>query len=289
MKNSGYLMGIIGGCILINIASGMYDTHAGCFMQQDPLGIQPAADQIVNSFSPESQYADGLNLYQHVFSLPTMRIDAYGLWGEEVHYQKTEVWARTRNGMLLWASRMLAWADNYIDQDFLTSPTPGSLHWHFNVPHGFDFVWGPTDTRYRLAERRFDSAISLCKQASESGNKHLISQAVVQLGGGLHPLQDWVAHGSWDPSRTKEHFSPIHPKNTDNPRMDFRFYGDGILRDWADIGGDPDPKGHDYFMPGFQRINGTRMMTLTYLERFKHTCSRACYCEIYDRDSSSRK
>ena len=56
-----------------------YDTHAGRFMQQDPLGIQPAANAQINPFKPEKQYTDGMNIYEYVGDGPISSNDSLGL------------------------------------------------------------------------------------------------------------------------------------------------------------------------------------------------------------------
>jgi RHS repeat-associated protein len=55
-----------------------YDPDTGRFMQRDPLGVNPAGRKL-NSFKPRQQYADGMNVYEYVASIPTILSDPYGL------------------------------------------------------------------------------------------------------------------------------------------------------------------------------------------------------------------
>jgi len=55
-----------------------YDHYAGRFLQNDPLGINPAGREY-NRFDILTQYADGLNLYQYVKSNPVTNSDPMGL------------------------------------------------------------------------------------------------------------------------------------------------------------------------------------------------------------------
>jgi len=55
-----------------------YDTYAGRFLQNDPLGTNPASPEH-NRFDILNQYADGVNFYQYVQSNPVTSVDSYGL------------------------------------------------------------------------------------------------------------------------------------------------------------------------------------------------------------------
>jgi RHS repeat-associated protein len=54
------------------------DPFTGRFLQQDPIGIDPAGGK-ENSFSLQKLYYDGMNLYQYLNSGPVVSIDPFGL------------------------------------------------------------------------------------------------------------------------------------------------------------------------------------------------------------------
>ncbi len=55
-----------------------YDTYTARFLQQDPLGSNPAGGRI-NRFRGYEQYSDGISLYEYVASNPIAYLDPYGL------------------------------------------------------------------------------------------------------------------------------------------------------------------------------------------------------------------
>lgn len=71
---------VMSGCLFLSSFSfGMYNPEVGRFMQHDPHGINPAGGKN-NAFYFENQYADGVNIYQYVYSNPLHGGDAYGLY-----------------------------------------------------------------------------------------------------------------------------------------------------------------------------------------------------------------
>jgi len=114
-------------------------------------------------------------------------------------------------------------------------------------------------------------------------NLWYVLRALEHLGKALHPVQDWVAHGTWDPTWMPWPLPNwrIHPDGTDDWRKDFRHAPDGILRDYErDLGEKkPDPQ----FVAGLQRIKRTEQLTLLYLNRFKQALDEGgyCYCRLY--------
>jgi len=57
-----------------------YDPHTGRFLTHDPLGITPNGELAANRFEAQAQYANGLNVYEYVRSMPLTRRDPFGLW-----------------------------------------------------------------------------------------------------------------------------------------------------------------------------------------------------------------
>ncbi|AQT68440.1 RHS repeat-associated core domain protein [Anaerohalosphaera lusitana] len=55
-----------------------YDPQMGRFLQQDPWGMDPAANS-TRYFNPRSQYKDSNNVYQYVKSWPVISVDPSGL------------------------------------------------------------------------------------------------------------------------------------------------------------------------------------------------------------------
>jgi RHS repeat-associated protein len=55
-----------------------YDPQTGRFMQQDPLGINPAGRK-QNPFKPTKQYIDGMNVFSYAINNSIINSDPYGL------------------------------------------------------------------------------------------------------------------------------------------------------------------------------------------------------------------
>jgi RHS repeat-associated protein len=259
-----------------------YEYSTGRWLQQDPLGIVPNDNSQINSFEIFNQYERSLNLYEFISSNPVKAMDPYGLWESDVHYDQTKKWARFDNLMSPSAAEKVAFYDNYVDTWKNPVTTDKEvLSWHFSMPHDPELYWGPTDSRFNHSEDQIEKAIELCKSAAGEGSqkqKELVGKALEELGKGLHPLQDWAAHGTWIPLSTKYHILPFHPGGTDDKTLIFKHSGDGFLRDWADLGEVPKKP---YFTHGFARYNETKNMTLDYLNSFKRECSAPCKCFIY--------
>ena len=272
-----------GNLRVYNYRHRYYDMYTGRFLQHDPLGIVPNP-QKPNRFDIIGQYTDGMDLYEYATSEPTTDIDSYGLWGKDVHNTATVRWARTKNGMLKWAANRVGYYDNYVDTKFNPVTQPENRHWHFSIPHDPNLTWGPSDSRYNHSQGLLTSAINLCKGPSKLTcdlKKALTRKSLMWLGMGLHPLQDWVAHGTWYPFANDYHTWPGHPGYTDNKHYDFAHSPDRILRDWQDLGGKPNKP---WFVTDLSRYKKTREMTLEYLSEYKTQIKGTyCYCPVYVR------
>ncbi len=309
-------------CLLAatNAVLAGYDPVTGRFQQQDPVGTGPrvvftdSGPKFVGLMGPTppspqihnaggvvsngnqgidsatrnfevSQYADSMNLYEYVSSNPLMLVDPYGLWGSDTHQTRTYSWAANDNRMKGWAAEQVAISDDNVDPPYLKWPfhtTSANLSWHFDIPHNATPNWGTSDSRYVHAERELTTAINICGQAKVDCSAARL--AVTHLGMALHPVQDWFAHGTWDPTWKSALNWRAHPPETDDADKDYRHSPDRILRDPVRDGLPAHPA--PLFQTGSTRIIGTKHRTLEYLARFKNSLNKqgVCYCMIYGRE-----
>ena len=68
-----------GNLRIYNYRHRYYDMYTGRLLQDDPLGINPGGG-MMNPFSADLQYTNGLNLYEYVGSNPIIYVDPLGLW-----------------------------------------------------------------------------------------------------------------------------------------------------------------------------------------------------------------
>jgi RHS repeat-associated protein len=276
-----------------------YDTHAGRFMQQDPLGIQPVTDVKINPFVPGKQYSDGMNVYQYLASGPVHRIDPFGLWGSNVHYELTAWWAY-QEGYSYNAATAIGAADNGVDglNRGGTGPVPwGEQSYHFNRN-----LNGGTDSRIEHWLRHYQEAVRLCCKAIDRP-----VPAAEQLGTSQHPRQDWVAHADYA-MKNKGNIWVVH--NSNSPQ---KTYGDpGSYPDDInlDVVGSPDGRATSnfivdklvvlegdtpygpivitysdfaYYEPGTKRITMTENITRSDLAAFLRYVKEqgGCKCKKY--------
>lgn len=146
-----------------------------------------------------------LNTYAYGLNNPYRYVDPDGLWGEEVHLNRTETWAIAA-GVPPSDAKTIAYGNNSTDGGLFGtmgvgfSPIAGDQSRHFNTHNS------GCDSREIWANRQFDLAVSLYKD----GRTVL---AISVLGRGLHSLQDKFAHRDWDTGSLG--FSP-HPAWYDN-------------------------------------------------------------------------
>ena len=257
-----------------------YDYYTGRWLSHDTFAITT----ILNDFSifePAKQYSDSVNLYQYARSQPTKLLDPKGFWGSAVHYGETKKLAiSSEHWMYYWAADIVGRADLNVDPFVLFWPfhtTSKNLSWHFDIPHDATLSWGSSDSRYVHAEEELLKAIN--KFWKKEITDKDISEALEHLGTALHPVQDWVTHGTWDPTWNNWFNWRGHPKGSDSWDEDFDSEVDGILRDYERDG--IDKKGN--FDEGTIRQKRTQEMTLEYLNKFKRTIPKhgKCYCRIY--------
>jgi RHS repeat-associated protein len=241
---------------LYHVRNRYYHPALGRWISRDPLGYLP-----------------GTNRYAYLHNAPNSRTDPQGTWGDDIHLTATEVWARTVGVREDYAFR-IAHADSEVD------PHPWTLHdlfdeeelsWHFDVPPQPDPVWREPDSRYMVSEDELDSAVSLCVLIWDSPEfewEFIAHTAAFALGQSLHPLQDFYAHGSWNPVAPhpfwRNFLSGGHP--TDNPRWDWGGSPDRLLRrqDYYDS-----VNGDDLWIQGPTRYNRTQEHTRRQILDFK--------------------
>jgi len=151
--------------------------------------------------------------YRYALNRPVLLIDPEGLWCmNAVHFRQTLQWApsvRARRSGRTWRpthaeALLMARMSRQVDVAHPTYPHRiGNMRWHFN------WMWGP-DERQQLATQYKQAAIALGQF------RHLCLLSAMELGIGLHPLQDTFSH---DDATPWEHF-PLYHRKMDNPNWD---------------------------------------------------------------------
>lgn len=247
-----------------------YDPQHGRFLQRDPLGVDARVEWTEISGGPtilvlskrEKQYQDGMNLYEYVNSSPIMKGDPRGLYGRETHVDLTVRIAESALvGFQPDFARVLGDAD--IGIDGFIGPSGWllwGLDWHFDIDTEGGSIpsrWDAGDSRHRHAQEQMEIAVRLCAQEGR------VEAAVRQLGRGLHPIQDFYAHGNW---RVWFFPSPIplaHPAWYDNPNFDGHGPGGIPIQDPDDVWTDENDA-----IRGTTRYDTMTRHTGDYLQRF---------------------
>ena len=128
-----------------------------------------------------------LNINIYCNNNPLNNIDKLGLWGEDVHKDATKRWMR-QQGYLSDAADVVAEADNNVDsvvEGLGPWPYLGSQDYHFNRSNS------GRDTRLIHFDEHMKNAKSYCNKFKGQRDHQKAAQ---ELGTGLHPLQDWIAH-----------------------------------------------------------------------------------------------
>ena len=231
-------------------------------------------------------YADGMNLHEYACSNPAGLRDPRGSWGQPTHDTATFVWAA---GFLIAPSirTEIGRADNKVDEDHSIASLHSrqSYQWHVearnDASNALDWdidrikPW-QSDLRSTLSNAQMNEALMKCVR---DGDAHGAAKA---LGTGLHPLQDYYAHGNWSGA-----LGWVHPAGFDNPTLDYsgldgvpvmsvdgtngtafasaRQVAGGSMPEGVNL----DEKGHPTSgWPGTRRITATQLHTKRYLAQF---------------------
>jgi len=237
----------------------------------------------------------GLNLYGLVANNPVNAVDIWGLWGSDVHKDKTIEWARELQIPYPEdAARRIGTADDAVDGGWTGfgtgwAPLVGSQKYHFNRnPNG-------VDSRFERFDFHFKKAKDLCHRYVD-----VPEDAADQLGIALHPIQDWVAHGDLNAGA----FDTTKFHNMDSPQTDFGT--NWKLPDRTDLDAVNGPEGrpagpamnrvsggyHNHyrtekewaiFSTGPKRLNLTKTMTENRLKSFLEFVAQngGCRCKKY--------
>ena len=150
-------------------AYGFYNPSTGRWPSRDPI--------------------EGVNPYGHTGNAPLGMVDFLGLWGADVHHDKTKWWAIHDLRMANWGGNQIAWDDK--ETDSVYDPV-----WHFS-----DAVWswhfdrsnGGEDSRHKHTREELERAKAYCTSPVDQWYS-----AATAMGRGLHADQDWVAHGDFN-------------------------------------------------------------------------------------------
>lgn len=146
----------------------------------------------------------------YVQNNPVNWIDPSGLWGEEVHFNRTLAWAIAA-GISSGNSITIASGDNATDGGILGgagvgfAPIVGDQSRHFNTNKS------GCDSRDAWAYRQFDAAIKFYKTGDTVS-------AFSILGRGLHSLQDKFAHRDWNTGPFGKNIHPAWYDSVTDPR-----------------------------------------------------------------------
>ena len=245
-----------------------YSPSTGRWLSRDPI-----------------QEQGGLNLYGFVGNNPISRFDVLGLWWSNIHHDATKRWA-IADGYPSDAAETIATWDELVDHG-INAPWPifGDQSYHFNRNR-----FGGPDTRLVHYTDHLGTAKRFC---TASLGYDLPVPAAMQLGTGLHPLHDWVAHGDFG-----MHMDSIYVvHNGFSPQKEYGSPGDYPDMTWLDAVGTPDGRatsavihvinnaGFDYarFEPGIKRWTLTKQLTDSALAEFLGHVRNygGCKCKSY--------
>jgi len=242
-----------------------YNPEIRQFVNQDPIMGSVADTQSLNRFA-------------YVKGSPVLYVDPLGLWGYNVHHDKTlqiseEVFKDKR------IAEIIAEWCNYVDISTGSSPLIPFAYtqsWHFDTNQNqLGETWnGPieNDSRYTHYREQLDYAVDLYKNGQTK-------EAFIRLGMALHPLQDIDAHFKWQYLTNGAKMFRIHgtlDRNSPDWNEDDVKFIPGL--GWWSMGFyDVAGKDYDYntgeWYAGNNRINWTIRKTYDALSEFKkRTC-----------------
>jgi len=165
-----------------------YSTYLGRWYQPDKLGMIPNDNKEINPLDLMYQYTDGMNLYEYVSSNPVNRVDPFGLWKSDMHYDETSRLAKKIGFKGLCAAK-IAGANQGVD-DLTPATNNAYQRYHFNGKTGIlgDFIpYKPG--RDEIANTRWEDAQDLLKKKGCN-----VYPALYLVGQALHGFQDAYSH-----------------------------------------------------------------------------------------------
>ena len=258
----------------------VYDVNTAKFLQQDPSGLAP-----------------DINPYRYCHNDPINFIDPMGLWGADVHNDKTKTWAENV-GFNDWAASAIAQFDEATDGMLRgKSPFPvfGDQDYHFNGNRIGN------DTRDQIVSTYIADAKYLASNTPTAGNSVVQKDIAQRLGIALHAKQDWVAHADYGylTPRGQEIYITHNSRSPQNIFGDPGGYPDDIR---LDVMKSPDGRatwqyltatwGFSYkggliqfteyacYMRGSKRIDLTEKVTKAILQDFKNYLLQSATADI---------
>jgi hypothetical protein len=136
---------------------------------------------------------DGLNWYVYTYNNPLKYIDPTGMFGREIHYDATLEWA-IEVGFTPQEARIIAEANQGVDSIWSSKNPVLGQSYHFNTnANNLEL-----DSRFLHAIEHMDNFERLANEALNTDNSlvsgRLRTEALDELGKGLHALQDLCAH-----------------------------------------------------------------------------------------------
>jgi RHS repeat-associated protein len=153
-----------------------YSPSLGRWLSRDPIGE-----------------AGGVNAYGACRNDLLTCSDGLGLWGTDVHRDKTIEWAKALR-MPESGADLIGEYDDKVDEDFDPKVlVDEKWSWHFDRSSGGE------DSRLLHSKEQLALAKRFCDW--RHGNRDDWEQASLFVGRSLHPDQDWVAHGDFNRRR----------------------------------------------------------------------------------------
>ncbi|MDY0087953.1 MAG: RHS repeat-associated core domain-containing protein [Coriobacteriia bacterium] len=180
----------------LRYAGYVYDTHSATYY----LSARHYDPATARFLSKDPARDDGEeSAYQYCAGDPVGKVDPTGMWAQWTHhYQWTKSWAYRDLG---WSTTLASWvAYGSADLDRYATSAVKKRWWHFNAwDHS---VWnvervtfgvGRKDSRRDYFQRQFRSAVLKWKTNRKD--------SLIELGRGIHAIQDCYAHGNAHPGR----------------------------------------------------------------------------------------
>ena len=159
----------------------------------------------------------GTNMFAYADNNPVNSVDPFGYWAKNDHKN----WTNNFLSSAVKGSYITQIADNNLETDN-KFPAPIAMYQHIH----FDRTDGSDDSRATYAAQQISNAVNLC--ASED-----YSSAMVELGYGMHAIQDVTAHGQigteW---LLADHV--VRPRLSSDSTIKTWIYADDVTYKWED-------------------------------------------------------